>query len=90
MTTGSETLHGGERKAGQVSTELPGEVRSIRNGSGAYSVSGNVTALSRNVKLNLYPGLINQAVRHEDIYIYIYIQDVPGGMCQTSGACSLW
>ena len=22
-------------------------------------------------------------------YIYIYIQDVPGGMCQTSGECSL-
>ena len=23
------------------------------------------------------------------IYIYIYIQSVPGGMCQTSGECSL-
>jgi len=23
------------------------------------------------------------------IYIYIYIQGVPGGMCQTSGGCSL-
>jgi len=23
------------------------------------------------------------------IYIYIYIQGVPGGMCQTSGECSL-
>jgi len=24
-----------------------------------------------------------------NIYIYIYIQGVPGGMCQTSGECSL-
>ena len=23
------------------------------------------------------------------IYIYTHIQDVPGGMCQTSGGCSL-
>jgi hypothetical protein len=23
-------------------------------------------------------------------YYYIYIQGVPGGMCQTSGGCSLW
>ena len=22
--------------------------------------------------------------------VYIYIQGVPGGMCQTSGGCSLW
>jgi hypothetical protein len=25
----------------------------------------------------------------EDITLYIYIQSVPGGMCQTSGVCSL-
>ena len=25
----------------------------------------------------------------QSVYIYIYIQGVPGGMCQTSGECSL-
>ena len=31
----------------------------------------------------------SRAVILRYIYIYIYIQGVPGGMCQTSGECSL-
>ena len=27
--------------------------------------------------------------QHSSSFIYIYIQGVPGGMCQTSGECSL-
>ena len=33
--------------------------------------------------------LQNFRLQHPYIYIYIYIQGVPGGMCQTSGGCSL-
>ena len=33
--------------------------------------------------------LAHRGLMRHDIYIYIYIQDVPGGMCQTSGECSL-
>ena len=32
---------------------------------------------------------INLLFRLGDIYIYIYTQGVPGGMCQTSGECFL-
>jgi len=31
----------------------------------------------------------NSYVMTQHMYEYIYIQGVPGGMCQTSGGCSL-
>jgi len=33
--------------------------------------------------------LFNERKMEHLKYIYIYIQGVPGGMCQTSGGCSL-
>jgi len=51
----------------------------IRNLNTAYTAIGICHAEILNV------GKITSVY----MYIYIYIQGVPGGMCQTSGECSL-
>ena len=48
----------------------------------------NVVHLPSSDNGGLYCSTLNPLAPN-DIYIYIYMQEVPGGMCQTSGGCSL-